>query len=38
MVEVAVIDCVFKDVVRVGYTIIFEPSRVTKSSFSDEIV
>ena len=36
--EVAVIRYVFKEVVRVGYTIIFEPFRVTKSSGEDEIV
>jgi hypothetical protein len=37
-VEVAVIKYVFKEVVSVGYTIIFDPSRITKSSGEDDIL
>jgi hypothetical protein len=37
-VEVAVIKYVIKEVVRLGYTIIFDPFRVTKSSGKDDIL
>jgi hypothetical protein len=37
-VEVAVIKYVFKEVVRLGCTIIFDPSKITKSSGEDDIL